>query len=310
MTTLSDDIDTFKTGDIIITQRNTGSPVYHTTLFIEAQHSDLGVRSFVHAGPERTEIRPAEAYADDVTGPYRRYQRLKPSIGEATAIVAQRWATHTSPYGSRPSSQLDGIPGKSFASRYYGMTATGALTEIPFELSALLRVFKWVLKFRRNMPISEKRGITCCAFITACTQTALMNMYFEKAFIDDRVISDAYQNLIKEMQTKSAARKQAPLPDLRDTNDVKKGYVGQALRANSNRQTLDTSELHGQTLDQQWEVIKHNFLNMYPSNLRNMALSDIFQPLAVFYDVKYMNTKLMENALAQQNAIFKDYTQW
>jgi hypothetical protein len=59
-------------------------------------------------------------------------------------------------------------------SRYYGVQEMKASNgNPPFEFDALYRAFKWANRGRS--PFSPERGTTCCAFITACHQAAVVD---------------------------------------------------------------------------------------------------------------------------------------
>lgn len=59
-------------------------------------------------------------------------------------------------------------------SRYYGVQEQRATGGCPaFEYDALFRAVKWASAGRK--PFSRNRGTTCCAFITACHQAAVID---------------------------------------------------------------------------------------------------------------------------------------
>jgi len=319
MAKLSDDVESFKTGDIIITQRTEAARVFHTTMFLEARHSPLGVRSFVHAGSDVTEVRPATDYQNYTPPPHRRYTCPSAPVGVAVAEQAVSWAAvgRTTPYGDGPSSRTVAIGGGTNSNRYSGMVTTAALTDIPFEISALMRVLKWVDRANSNRSLSVTRGITCCAFICASFQTAFMKKYLDGNFVSAQKLREALAALTRELETKATVRARtnlAPLETNADKGDLPKGtkigFVGQALRANSNRLVKDGSVLSDfASLDEQWQYIQTAYLGMKADAVHIRPLKDII-PKLVRYDVKYLNTKLFETALTNNNWGHKHYEQY
>ncbi|MEA2563926.1 MAG: hypothetical protein QOH06_5430 [Acidobacteriota bacterium] len=65
--------------------------------------------------------------------------------------------------------ELDGIA----RSRYYGVQEMKTIGNPPFDFDALYRAFKWANRGREAF--SKNRGTTCCAFITACHQAAVVD---------------------------------------------------------------------------------------------------------------------------------------
>ncbi|MBS0341062.1 MAG: hypothetical protein JSS56_11075, partial [Proteobacteria bacterium] len=161
MPELSIDLPSFQTGDIIVTQRNPMSPVFHTTIFLEPVHSPLHVPSFAHAGQDVTEVLPATAYKSDIPPPHRRYVFADRGLAVATANVATIWSQKhiATRYGDAPSSRNFPIPSGTNANRYSGMQAPANHAAIPFEASALLRLLKWVQRSHEGRCLSENRGI-------------------------------------------------------------------------------------------------------------------------------------------------------
>ena len=165
------------------------------------------------------------------------------------------------------------------------------LKDIPFGSAALLRLIKWTKKALKNEPLSKNRGITCCAFVLASAQTACMRKFLEINYVQPEVLYAAYNELVKMFESKNAVRVRTGLQPLiaekktasREVGD-KVGYLNQALRENSNRNVLagvptDVEEL--------WQFIQSKLLKIHdPKKLRQVL------PPEIFYDVKYMNTKL------------------
>jgi hypothetical protein len=315
MPKITDDLDSFNTGDIVITQRIESAQVYHTTMFLKAAESPLNQVSFAHAG-DTTEVRPTSAYKDVTPPPFRHFACPSVAVGRAVATQVVQWCTRSTPYGSYPSSQNAAIPGKTNANRYSGMVTTASLADIPFEISALARVLKWVEKAYKNEPLSLNRGITCCAFVAAAFQTAFMKKYLEKNYVAPETLYAANAQLRKELETKADVRQRAglaPLVTTADKPNVPKGtqigYVGQAMRDSSNRLPRAQSALHGQDIDAQWERIQTELLGIKDWTGFQAPLAKII-PAFAFYDVKYMNTKLLETSLAAHGWKSKHYDQY
>jgi len=79
-------------------------------------------------------------------------------------------AQKKTPYSYKPvDKEQDGIA----RSRYYGIQEMKGTGNPPFEFDALYRAFKWANRGRHAF--SPNRGTTCCAFITACHQAAVVD---------------------------------------------------------------------------------------------------------------------------------------
>lgn len=275
--------------------------------------------SYVHAGSDVTEVRPVADYQNYTPPPHRRFTCPNAPAGVAVAAQAVAWAdvTRATPYGDYPSSQNAAIGGGTNANRYSGMVNTTALTDIPFEITALVRLLKWVERAQANQRLSETRGITCCAYICASFQTAFMRRYLQNAHVQPQKLREANAALKKELETKAEVRQRAQLQDLvtnapRDDvqQGTKIGYINQALRANSNRQVKPGSMLSQLTsLDEQWNYIQTGLLGMKLGAVVISPIKDII-PKVVRYDVKYLNTKLFETALTANNWTSKEYNQY
>jgi len=311
MPKLTDVINTFKTGDIVITQRIESARVFHTTMILQPAHSPINKLSFAHAG-DRTEVCETSAYEKETPAPYRHYSCPNANIGGSVAAQAAQWSDRRTSYGNFPSSQNAAIGGGTNANRYSGMVTTASLDEIPFDINALKRVLKWVEKSYKNEPLSLNRGITCCAFISACYQTTCMKKYLELNHVKNETVYEVNAQLQKQFGSKPSAL----LPDLVTTakrgtveKGTKLGHVGQALRNNSNRPVLESSALHGKSIEDQWEFIQTNLFKIGDWTGKKLSINKIIPPF-VFYDVKYMNTKLLETSLIANGWKYTDYDQY
>jgi hypothetical protein len=285
-------------------------------LFLKAADSPISKTSFAHAG-DVTEVCDTTAYEKETPAPFRRFICPKPNAGQAAATKAVQRADRKTSYGSYPSSRNAPIGGATNANRYSGMVTTASLDAIPFEISALVRLLKWVEKSQQGLPLSANRGITCCTFISACYQTAFMSKYLETIYVTPQMLQKANALLQKELESKQQVHKRNKLKELQTKtgipltkpgNDKSTYRVGQALRDNSNRLPMENSPLKELSLEGQWAYIQDELFGV-GSYVKKMTLDKIIPPF-VFYDVKYMNTKLLETALIGANWKYSDYDKY
>lgn len=323
MSKLTDSLATFATGDLVFTRYPPkGSQPIHVTLFLSP---DAG---YVHAGATHVEISGVETYVDDKdSGGYLHAHTADADRREKTKDVARIFAetVKRTPYGSFPSSKdfesMSVAVRSPRASRFNGMIGTQTVQEIPFEFPALHRLLKWTLRAIRKAPLSENRGITCAAFISACHQVTAMRAFLEEtgAAYQETVIEECNQKLDSLVRTKADLRKE--LEVIARPVSGSPIYREQALAANSNRtltvpgqaeirtmgRKVKVAELSDHIaprltnaqnplsqLDKTWLVIQTRLLNIHESQAK--LVSEIL-PGEFMFDAKYVSSMALARCI-------------
>lgn len=334
MAKLTDSIGTFQTGDLVFVRyppKPGGQPI-HVTVFLDA--SSRRGPGYLHAG-DQLEKDTLDHYADyQEHGGYLHVcttdTELRAAVAEVAAIFAMD-APRT-PYGSYPNSaDVARIAGKPVvsprASRFTGMIGTRDVSEIPFELPALVRLLKWTHRAITSAPLSEHRGITCAAFSAICHQVAGMRAFLEETGVAFKpaTVLDAVRRLDTLTVSKEDLRKNLELIG-RDDTTGKTVFKGQALPANSNRtlsdkgreefKALTQTTVEGKStmlpwvatalntigkkaselsaVERSWLVVQVQFLGI--SEYAVKPLSDIIHP-DFFFDAKYVSSPALAAAL-------------
>lgn len=325
MSKLSSAVNSFQTGDVVICYYpQVPKQTLHLTVFLEARDSP-GARGagFVHASPTGVIFEKAGKFSDYNVGGFL-HARLASDEArrQSTAMMARTWATTAklTPYGSSPTSkEVGSTVSAPNANRFSGMRATQNLSEIPFDFTALARLLKWAHRASTATTLSEKRGITCAAFVAACHQTAGMLTYIRQAGAESR-LQAAAQAVDRLLLTKLQVRTNKGLEVIIDKSKSVTGkpvYKGQALRENSNR-TLDpnkatdinsfvanfsTDTRYGfegtgapSDIDKQWAYVQEELLGI--SEYSSVPISKVV-PAEFLFDVKYINSPLLTNLIEQ-----------
>src|SRR5215218_7864155 len=143
----------------------------------------------VHAGSIHTHVyrEMVDIVADDPAQSFTAYRADDGRVSRAAFGYANVWAWtrdmkakglktvrkaakgKTSYSYMKPEDEVDGIA----RSRYYGVQEMKSIGKPSFDFDALYRAFKWANRGREAF--STTRGTTCCAFITACHQAAVVD---------------------------------------------------------------------------------------------------------------------------------------
>ncbi len=324
MTALSTAAAGFQTGDIVICYYPQTSRFLHLTTILDETDSPTGRRGFVHAGDE-VEFSTVDKYKDYAQGNHG-FLHLRPPVDGDLAIelakVAKTFATtmKKTPYGKHTGFE-EKVSGS--LNRFAGMKATGTEAEIAFDFTALVRMLKWANRANAKATLSEKRGITCAAFICACVQSAALIRFLRDKPNALEMLKKAASQSMLMLETKAALRERTGQQTIK-TGTPKKPvdtgvYVDRALRANSNRQLktgddapamtlalpgMDLSEYfnfagHQTDLDKQWFYVQTELLGVDPWLAEPLAA---IIPSAFLYDVKYMNSAILTRLLVADNA--------
>ena len=109
---------------------------------------------------------------------------LAPGAGEAAAFYANLWCVVG---GASPTKYgLDRARGI----KQYGKSFNNVAP--PFNFDALFRSLKWASRNDEGVAFSRDKGITCCAFVTACYQSAVL---LQLSFWDKEKIAKAFTRL-------------------------------------------------------------------------------------------------------------------
>jgi hypothetical protein len=152
-------------------------------------------------------------------------------------------------------------------------------------------------------------------------QTAAVSEYLKSVYVDLKNLRQINDLLGKSFETKADVRKRAGLEPLVTIKEVKGkkgvtgvpkgtqiGLVGQALRDNSNRLPLESSDIAAMDVEELWTYVQTDLFRI-GDYLEKKTLAQII-PGPFFHDVKYMNTKMMETGLEEAAWTFKDYDKY
>ena len=105
-------------------------------------------------------------YSDTITGSLSTLRTL-------AATLARTWSTTThTAYGNLPAFNV--APNASRARGVAKQYDRGKGNPPMIGYDGLYRIFKWAQRHNQGTAFSTDRGTTCCAFVTACHQTAAM----------------------------------------------------------------------------------------------------------------------------------------
>ena len=333
MTKLSDVLNTLQTGDVVVTYYPEAPPpsrrLLHVTVILRAAYSGGVGDCFAHSDNAANELHRSPFTDYEAQSGFLVAQCVDRAQGQRAANAARVWTStaRKTPYGQSPQTSDLKTPDLKLrlaASRFVGMKDTGSLLEIPFESSALLRLLKWTLRLKDVAPLSENRGVTCAAFLAECHQAAAMLNHITIEGGLHKLDTAFVGKVAALFESKAALRERLNLEsvELKDgaTSGKDHAFVGQAMRANSNRSLkpnasdLVTSkqavltkqrakyeayDSSGRDLSQipevemLWVILQHE-LGIHPASMK--PLEQIIPPDFLF-DAKYVNSRLMTTIL-------------
>jgi hypothetical protein len=231
---------------------------------------------------------------------------------------AVQWCDERTAYApGRPRTVAATDPNWKQYPRNYGVVNTdnpgedgNVAASLPFGPDALYRTFKWAQRYHRNVPFSQKRGTTCCAFVMACIQSSFVNAAMPAV---KRV--EAIETVLKVFSEGSDGTPKVDtlkIPALRAPAKHEKGqpHEGGALRANSNRGISDAAKskfktslvksgrtdlTEGDSATGLWEMLRG--LEYYDT-----AWDAVGLPPSLQHDAKYMYSRVFNHELAKDSA--------
>ncbi|MGV7210793.1 hypothetical protein ACLB1G_23415 [Oxalobacteraceae bacterium A2-2] len=211
--------------------------------------------------------------------------RLVPNAGLASgsagdaAFYADLWSITE---GGTPTT-IYGTPRASGIKQYLKVSPD---VPPPFEFDALYRALKWASRNDEGVALSRNKGITCCAFVTACYQAGVL---LRLASWDTHAIAEVYEELANRRVNKKD-------PGNHTARHQKVDYQGRQVENYYKREVSNVGaiDLAGPSVSALIQRMLTRFFrdrgsNIQAKNVDGLTGAHLFTP-ALGYDAKYYHS--------------------